>query len=89
MTASITRLHQRPLQLSKLRQSAKSMPPEYSTIRNTSRMLHETLSKEWCCTDDAHEGHYAGLLMNAKVKTGIRLDLAISGRMTNQSATTA
>jgi hypothetical protein len=41
-------------------------------------MLYDALSKEWCCNDKAHEGHYAGLLVDAKVKNGIRLDMAIS-----------
>ncbi|KAF2142613.1 uncharacterized protein K452DRAFT_350916 [Aplosporella prunicola CBS 121167] len=64
----------------------KPLPPTYPEVRQASEKLHDTLEKAWCCSNSSHTGHQAKLLLDAKAKSGIRLDMAISCRQKSSTA---
>ncbi|KAF2136284.1 uncharacterized protein K452DRAFT_280214 [Aplosporella prunicola CBS 121167] len=59
----------------------KSVPQNYYTIRQASKMLHLSMGDAWSCLNSSHDAHLAKLCLNSTVDHNqVRLDMAISCR---------
>ena len=74
------------MQLKELKESSSAIPPHltntaipysYTTIRNTSHTLYETLKAAWTCGNADHVKHYAKLKVDTTEQADVTLRLAI------------
>jgi len=78
ITAAVHRFRPQCVSNSKPQKTRSALPEAFSLVQQTSKKLHDVLSREWCCNDLSHAGHDCALLLDARIKDGVRLDMAIS-----------
>lgn len=71
------------LNLSRPSKTRKRLPLHYSSVQKVSQTLHEALSSALNCPNSGHETHYGKLCVEAQVQDTVRLDLALSYKISS------